>query len=144
MTTLLCEKEAEGIARLGHRHMEPVVMQADRHGHVRTSNVFRNEGEGFWVGLVPPKVCYRHAEELRQRVHEAPLFEDAHFDEKFAESSTGRRLQLQCLLDLGVRDKTTQDKDVTELLAGAASRRGGSARAFCRGDCDGASCLLRQ
>src|ERR1019366_1237527 len=61
MTTLLCEKEAEGIARLGHRHMEPVVMQADRHGHVRTSNVFRNEGEGFWGGLVPPKACYRHA-----------------------------------------------------------------------------------
>jgi hypothetical protein len=47
-------------------------------------------------------------------------------------------------LDLGVRDKATQDKDVTELLAGAASRRGGSTRVFCRGDGDGAAPLLRE
>jgi hypothetical protein len=124
--------------------VQPVVVQADRHGHVRTSHVFGNEGQGFGVGLVAPQVGHRHAEELRQRVHQAPLLEDAHVDKKLAESFTGCRLQLQRLLDLRVRDQATQDEDVTELLAGAAGGLGGSARAFYCGDGDRAAAHLRQ
>ena len=127
MTTLLGEEESQRVARLGHRDVESIIVQADRDSHVLPRHIFGDESEGLGIGLVPPEVRDRHPEELRQRANEIALFENAHLNEEFAEAATGLRLELQRFLDLIVRNKTPQDKDVTELLsrvAGSPIRRG--------------------
>ena len=40
MTALLGEQESQRVARLCHRDMQPVVVQADGHRHVLTGHVF--------------------------------------------------------------------------------------------------------
>ncbi len=96
--------------------MEPVVVQADRHGHVGTGHLFADQCQGVGVGLIAPQVGHRHAEELGQGIDQAALFEHAHRDQQLTQTPTGLSLKLEGLLDLGVGDQAAEDQDVTELL----------------------------
>ena len=127
MAALLGEQEAQRVARLGHRDMQSVIVQADRHGHVLAGHVFGDEGEGIGIGLVAPEVRDRHAEELGQRADEVALFEDAHLDEELTQAAARLCLQFERLLDLLMRDEAPQDEYVTQLLTciarGSVGRR---------------------
>ena len=89
MAALLGEEEAQRVARLGHRDVQPVVVQADGHGHVLPGHVFGDECQGFGIGLVAAKVGHRHAEELGQRIDQVALFEDAHLDQELTQAAAG-------------------------------------------------------
>ena len=51
VAALLGEEEAQRVARLGHGDMKPVIVQADRHGHVLPCHVFCDEAECSGSGL---------------------------------------------------------------------------------------------
>ena len=87
MAALLGEEDAELLARLGHRDVEAVVVQADGYGHVLAGDLLGNERERFGVRLVAAQVRHGHAEEFGQRVDEVSLLEDTHLDEQLAEPS---------------------------------------------------------
>ena len=97
------QQEAQVVARLGHRHVEPVVVDAERDGEVLAGDLRRDQRQRRWRRRVAPEVGDRHAEEVRQGVGQPPLVQGADVDENLTQPLARVGLGLERGGDLGLR-----------------------------------------
>ena len=116
--TDVTQQEAQLVARLGHRHVETIVVDADRDGEVVPGDVRRHERQRRRFGRVLPQVRHRHAEEVREGVGQSPLVQGADVDEDLAESLARAGLGLQGGGHLCLGHHATGHEDVPQAALG--------------------------
>ena len=90
MPTDIGQLKAQLVARLGHGHVQPVVVDVEWDGKVGPGEFGGHEGQRRRFGRLALEVGHRHAEEVRQRFGQSPVVQRADVDEHLAQSLATR------------------------------------------------------
>ena len=117
VTRGLGKEVPELLARLGSSDVEPVVAETDRDGVLLARHVLGDQREGVGLDVLAAEVRDGHAEELRERVDEAAVVEEAHLDEDLADLATGLALLGESLFELLLAHEAALDEQVAQATA---------------------------
>ena len=117
VTRGLGKEVPELLARLGGGDVEPVVAETDRDGVLLARHVLGDERERVGLDVLAAQVGDGHAEELRERVDEVAVVEEAHLDEDLADLAAGLALLGESLLELLLGHEAALDEQVAQATA---------------------------
>ena len=108
--------------RIGHRHGQQVLLEADGDAHALERDVLRNEDDGGRIGRVLGKADVRKAELHRERFRDLLFGREVHPDEDDTQPLAGALVLDQRVFEIVVADEARLNQALTDFLAQSGPR----------------------